>query len=117
MRISKKERQKNAKQFYNMFMNGCNTKTAIVANRMSSSNPHVSRCQFLVVPTFGWGDAIVIAESNLGVEGCFMELFGFIKPELTQKTYFEEGFDKWMKENFQCRITYKDGFVFMIERG
>lgn len=116
MRITKKEREKNAKNFYNMFMNGCNTKAAIVVKRMSSTNPHVSRCQFLVVPSFGWETPVVIAESNLGIEGCFMEFFGFIKPGLRQKTYFEEGFDKWMKENFQCQITYKDGLVFMIER-
>lgn len=116
MRISKKEREKNAKQFYNMFMNGCNTKAAIVAKRINSSNPHVSRCQFLAVPAFGWETPVVIAESNFGIEGCFIELFKFLNPGVEQKTYFEEGFDSWMKENFQCQITYKDGFVFMIER-
>lgn len=44
-----------------------------------------------------------------------MELLGFIIGG-TQKTYFEDGFNDWLEENYRFRITYKDGLVFMLEK-
>lgn len=116
MRVSKKERKENAKSFYQQFMNGYSTKTAIVVNRQDSKNPNIARCQFLAVPgSVASGTPVVIAESVWGVEGCFMELLENIKL-CPQKTYYENGFDDWLKETFGFEITYKDGFVFMLER-
>lgn len=117
MKISKKERERNAKKFYQMFMNGSCCKAAIVVKRTESSNPNISRCQFLTVPgALAYMEKpIVIAESILGIEGCFMELLGFINPSV-QKTYFEDGFNEWLLATYNFEITYKDGLVFMLER-
>lgn len=119
MRISKKERKENAIKFYNMFMNSNCNKAAIVVDRTESkTNPNINRFQFLAVPsTLGFMEKpVVIAESNvLGIEGCFMELLEFIKP-CRQKTYYEEGFNKWLMETYGFEITYRDGFVFMLEK-
>lgn len=54
MRTTMKERKENAKRFYNMFMNSNCKKVAIVVQRMESSNPNISRCQFIAVPTSLW---------------------------------------------------------------
>lgn len=119
MRTTKKERKNNAKQFYAAFMNGCSTKAAIVVKRYdSTTNPNVNRVQFLAVPSgLAYGNPVVIAESNaLGIEGCFIEFIGFIKGGIKQKTYFEDGFNEWLEENVGCRISYKDGLVFMLDR-
>lgn len=118
MRISKKERKENAKRFYNMFMNSNCNKAAIVVERTESkANPNISRCQFLAVPsTLAFMEKpVIIAESILGIEGCFMELLGFIK-NCPQKTYYEDDFNEWIMETYGFEITYKDGFVFMIEK-
>ena len=108
MRISKKQRKENALNFYNAFINGHCDRAAIVVNRTNSNNPNINRCQFLVVPSSlaYMQNPVVIAESVLGVEGCFYELLDFIKP-CSQKTYFEDGFIKykisksnaWIKRN------------------
>lgn len=119
MRSSKKEREQNAKRFYHIFMNSNCNKAAIVVQRSeSTTNPNVNRVQFLAVPsTLGFMEKpVVIAESSAhGIEGCFMELLGFIKGG-TQKTYYEDGFNEWVEENYNFRITYKDGLVFMLEK-
>lgn len=118
MRISKKEREKNARQFYENFVNGFSDKAAIVVRRYdSTTNPNVNRVQFLaVISGTSYGEPNVIAESStLGIEGCFMELFGFLKGG-KQTTYYEDGFNKWMKETYGFEITYKDGLVFMLEK-
>ena len=119
MRISKKERKENAVRFYNMFMNSSCNKAAIVVYRTkSNNNPNINRCQFLAVPsTLAYMEnPVVIAESTThGIEGCFIELLGFIK-RCPQKTYFEDGFDDWLWETFNFGITYKDGFVFLLEK-
>lgn len=119
MRTNKKERRQNARQFYSVFMNGCSTKAAIVVKRNdSTSNPYVNRVQFLAVPSgLAYGNPVVIAESSvLGIEGCFIELIDFIKGGIRQTTYHEDGFNEWFEEVLGCRITYKDGLVFMLER-
>lgn len=119
MRISKKERKENARRFYNMFMNGNCKKVAFVVERTESKvNPNIVKCQFLAVPsTLAFMEnPVIIAESNvLGIEGCFMELLEFIKP-CRQKTFYEDGFNKWLMETYGFEITYKDGLVFMIEK-
>ena len=43
MRITKKERKKNANQFYNMFMNGSCDEAAIVAQKCVSTNPNINK--------------------------------------------------------------------------
>lgn len=117
MRTTKKERRENARRFYNMFMNSNCNKAAIVVNRMESSNPNINRCQFIAVPsTLAFMKApVVIAESVLGIEGCFIEMLNDIKGCI-QKTYYEDGFNEWMKETYGFEITYRDGLVFMLEK-
>ena len=117
MRTTKKERKENAKRFYDMFMNSSCNKAALVVVRTKSSNPNINRCKFLVVPsTLAYmGKPVVIAESILGIEGCFIELLGFIKP-CAQKTYYEDGFNEWLIKNYGFEITYEDGLVFMLEK-
>lgn len=82
-----------------MFMNSSCNKAAIVVKRSESSNPNISRCQFLTVPgTLAYiENPIVIAESAFGIEGCFIELLGFINP-CVQKTYYEDGFNEWLMD-------------------
>lgn len=120
MRISRKERKENAKRFYNMFMNSNCNKAAIVVERTESkTNPNINRCQFLAVTsTLAFMEKpVIIAESNvLGIEGCFMELLDFIKPCKQRKTYYDDGFNNWLMETYGFEITYKDGFVFMLEK-
>ena len=118
MRTNKKERKENAQSFYRMFMNGNCNKTAIVIKRIKSSNPNISKCQFIAVPPSDLAymqKEFVIAESILGISGCFMELLSNIK-KCTQKTYWEDEFNKWLMENYGFEITYKDGLVFMLEK-
>lgn len=118
MRISKKERKENAIRFYNMFMNSnCNKATIVVKRMESKRNPNINRCQFLAVPsTLAFMEKpVIIAESILGIEGCFIELLDFINP-CKQKTYYEDGFNEWLMEAYGFEITYKDGLVFMIEK-
>lgn len=121
MRISKKERKENAVRFYNMFMNSNCNKTAIVVKRTNSSNPNISKCQFLtVLSTLAYMEnPVVIAESTLGIEGCFREFLEFInngyKP-MEQKSYWDNGFNEWLNKIYRFEITYKDGFVFMLEK-
>lgn len=120
MRISKKERKENAKRFYSMFINSNCNKAAIVVKRTESkTNPNINRCQFLAVAsTLAFMEnPVIIAESNvLGIEGCFIELLDFIKPCIQRKTYYEDGFNDWLMETYGFEITYKDGFVFMLEK-
>lgn len=121
MRTSKKERKENALRFYNMFMNSNCNKAAIVVQRSDSSNPNISRCQFLTVPsTLAYMEnPIVIAESTLGIDGCFRELLDFLNngyEPLEKKSYYDDGFNEWLNGIYGFEITYKDGFVFMLER-
>lgn len=119
MRISKKKRKENARRFYNMFMNSNCMKAAIVVNRTESkTNPNINRCRFLAVPsTLAFmKEPVIIAESILGIEGCFMELLDFIKPCKQRKTYYEDGFNEWLMKTYGFEITYKDGLVFMLEK-
>lgn len=118
MGITKKERKKNAEQFYNMFMSECCNKTAIVAQKCVSTNPNINKVQFMAVPSpLSYGTPVIIAESNFGLTGCFAELLKNIHPEIIQeKSYFDDGFNEWLEENYHFRITYKDGFVFFLER-
>lgn len=116
MRTTMKKRKENAKRFYNMFMNSNCKKVAIVVQRMESSNPNISRCQFIAVPTSISSRApVVIAESLLGIEGCFIEMLSDIK-DCLQKSYHEDGFNAWLKKTYGFEITYADGLVFMLER-
>ena len=48
MRITKKERKKNANQFYNMFMNGSCDEAAIVAQKCVSTNPNINKIQQVI---------------------------------------------------------------------
>lgn len=118
MRTSKKERKENAQKFYNMFMNSNCNQAAVVVNRTDGSNPNICRCQFLAVPsTLAFMEKpVVIAESILGIQGCFMELLKNIYRG-PQKTYYEDNFNDWLFKTCGFRIIYKDGLVFMLEKG
>lgn len=116
MRTTKKEREQNARQFYSIFKMGYAKKAPIVVKRMESSNPNISRCRFLAVPSaLGMASPVIIAESVLGIQGCFIEFLGAIKPG-PQVTYYEEGFNDWVKKNFGFEITFDNGLVLMLEK-
>lgn len=118
MRTNKKERKENANKFYNSFINGNCKNAAIVVKRFdSSSNPNINRYQFLAVasPLAFMEKPLVIAESVIGITGCFIELLDNIKPGV-QKMYYDDGFNDWLEKTYNFRITYKDGLVFMLER-
>ena len=105
MRITKKERKKNANQFYNMFMNGSCDEAAIVAQKCVSTNPNINKVQFMAVP------------SSVSYGTPVAELLQNIHPEISQeKSYFDDGFNDWLERNYHFRITYKDGFVFLFSR-
>ena len=98
MRTTKKERKENANKFYNSFIGGNCKNAAIVVKRFdSSSNPNINRCQFwAVVPPL----TLVIAESVIGITGCFIELLENIKniKPGEQKMYYEDGFNDWLEK-------------------
>ena len=115
MRTTKKERQENARKIHYALMQ-CNYKIAVVVNRTDSSNPNVSRCQFLAVnPLSGSNKPIILAESNLGITGCFIEFISSFYDGV-QKDYFEEDFYNWLAKTLHFRITYSDGYIIMLER-
>jgi len=121
MRIAKSERRNNALKFYNVFMHSNCNKAAIVVNKVKSNNPNINRCQFLTVPSSlaYMEEPVVIAESTMGIDGCFKELLGFLNngyEPMEQKSYFDNGFNEWLDGIYGFRITYKDGLVFMLER-
>lgn len=119
MRITKKERKENARKFYNTFMNSNCNQAAIVVEEPNSSNPSICRCRFLAVRSaFAFMEGpLVIAESGLGISGCFMEFLEFIVPGIgTQKSYFDVAFNDWLYKTCKFRITYNDGFVVMFEK-
>lgn len=119
MRTTKKNRKENAVRFYNMFMNGNCNQAAIVVERLKSNISNINKCRFLTVPsTLAFmEEPLVIAESELGMTGCFIEFLDAIKPtKENRKTYFEYGFNDWLEETYKFRITYNDGLVCMLER-
>ena len=102
MRTNKKERKENANKFYNSFINGNCKNAAIVVKRFdSNSNPNINRCQFLAVasPLAFMEKPLVIAESVIGITGCFIELLDNIKPGV-QKMYYDDGFN----DGVECGI-------------
>lgn len=119
MRTSKKERKKNALNFYRTFMNSNCNKAAIVVWRVPSSNPNRNIWRFMAVPsTLAYMEKpVVIAESAFGINGCFTEFLQNVETkECCQKQYFDDGYNDWLEEEYGFRITYKDGLVFMLER-
>lgn len=118
MRTTKKERKDNFMRFYEAFLNGNSRKAAIVIERTDSSNPNIQRCRFWAVPSsLAYHSPVVIAESTFGISGCFIEMLGFIKPEIcAQKTFFEDGFNDWLKRTFHFSISHNDGLVLMLEK-
>ncbi len=114
MRTTKKEREKNAREFYQMFMNGNYCQAAIVVNRIKRST--INRCQFLTVKSSlaYMENPVMIAESIMGISGCFYELLSFLKFSEQQKNYFDDDFNNWLEKNYNFKIIYKDGLVFML---
>ena len=116
MRTTKKERQENSRKIHCALMQGNYNKIAVVVNRIDSSNPNVSRCQFLAVnPLSGSDKPIIFVESNLGITGCFIEFISSFYDGV-QKDYFEEDFHNWLAKTLHIRITYNDGYIIMLER-
>ena len=118
MRISKKARNINAKQFYQRFMSGSNHRFVIVVKRdePSKSNPYIQRTQFWVSAGVQLKPIIIAESSTHGVEGCFIEFFEAILGGVPQKTYFEDDFKGWMTEKTGLMITYTDDQAFIIEK-
>ncbi len=116
MRTTKKEREKNTREFYQIFMNNSCCQAAIVVNRIKGST--VNRCQFLAVKsTLAYMEKpVVIAESTLGISGCFYEFLKFLKSSEIQKDYFDDKFNIWLEKTYNFRIAYRDGLVFMLEK-
>ena len=117
MRISKTEREYNARKFYSAFMNG-NSKNAVVVVKRTESkiNQHICRTQFLAVCSSFKGNLEVISESTVdGVRGCFMELLKFIKP-IEQVTYYDDSFHQWLKKNYHFDFNYYDGSAYIFTK-
>ena len=116
MRTTKQERQSNAKRFFNTFRQYSGNTAAIVIDRKCSSNPNISRCQFMcMLPGYSNSQPVIIAESVDGITGCFMEFISsFHKGK--QKGYYEDGFNAWLADTFGFRISYADGLVIVLER-
>ena len=116
MRTTKKERQKNARKIHYALMHCNYNKIAVVVNRTDSSNPNVSRCQFLAVnPLSSINKPIILAESTSGITGCFIEFISSFYDGV-QKEYFEVDFNNWLAKTLHFRITYDDGYIIMLER-
>lgn len=116
MRTTKNERKENAQRFYQLLISGASNQTAIVINRMQSSNPNINRCQFLSVIGLAMSRPVIIAESTLGINGCFDELLRNINNDIKIIPFYSQGFNEWLKKEFHMDIIYQDGLVFMIER-
>ena len=116
MRISAKERKKNTRQWYQRFINGYDTKIAIVVKRNeSTTNPNINRTQFLSWSSYG--TQVIIAESSTDrIVGCLYELLQNIKKTDNFRSYYENDFNEWLEENYGMYMTYRDGFVLMLER-
>lgn len=118
MRISKKERNINAKNFYVSFMNKKEPRCVIVVQKdePSKNNPYIQRTQFLVSVDEQLKPLVIAESSTHGVEGCFIEFFSAILGGVPQKTYYEPGFKDWVKEKTGLDVTYYDGQAFIIEK-
>lgn len=112
-RTTKKERTENARLFNTMLHDW--KSGAIVVERSDSTNPCISRTRFIACVVYG--TPIVIAESTQGIQGCWMEYFKSIGYEGKQTEYYHDNFHDWIYKEFQYKITYKDGLVFMIACG
>ena len=130
MRISSLERERNAREFYRKYREGDHTKVSVVVNRAIQSEDlaelSVNPCQFVVPYLEGAStEPAVIAESPLGVPGCFQEFIENIcldHPEIQERRQYgepkfgESGFKAWLEQEFQLRISYEDELVFIFER-
>lgn len=112
-RTTKKERQENARQFYQALQE--TGKGAVIIERKApASTPYVTRTQFKAVCSVLNDDPKVIAEdAALGKEGCFYELLNAIK-SIPQTTLFESGFKEFLQEKYGIAIPYDDGTVMMF---
>lgn len=109
-RTTKKERTENARLF-NTMLHGWKS-GAIVVERSNSTNSNLIRTRFKACVVYG--TPIVIAESTEGISGCWMEYFKSIGYKGKQIDYFDGGFKDWICKEFDYKITYKDGMVFML---
>lgn len=111
MRVSKRQRDANARKFYALLGDGNHNKAAILVHRVQNSN----KCQFI---TGFLGLEAVLAESSLGYTECFMEFLSAIKAvkPCETKTMHDEEFLAWLFSNYRLRISYNDGLIMMLER-
>lgn len=120
MKTTKKERNENAKNFYSSFMNSYRSKAAIIVLRKESKNTNIVKTQFLASPstTFSNDNPMIIAESKLGIDGCFMEFLSAInlQPTTDIKSYWESDFEPWIAQNYKFRISYRDKMVLLLEK-
>lgn len=114
MRIDKKQRKYNVKQWYKLLQDSYNNTSAVVIKRCESKNPNIHRVQLLTCNAIGV--PVIIADSIDGLTGCLYELCQNINPVHTVKTYYENGFADWLYENYNLCLSYNDGLVLMFKR-
>ena len=112
-RTTKEERRKNAQIMYAHLMNHPSRESiqAIVISKGKQGSCQFKACVYKdEVPR-------VIAESHhSGEEGCFFELFESLRPNLPQKTMYEDGFKGWVDHQFAIQIEYNDGLVMLFKK-
>ena len=115
-RTTRSERKENAVRFYNG-LKEFKKVSLIVERTESKANPNIQPCRFVsVCSDTGYGVPRVIAASNLGIQGCFVELFSSIGVAAERQTAYQNAkFDEWVMTNFGFSITYNDGLVMIFE--
>ena len=120
MRTTKKERNDNARRFYYAFISSYRSKAAIIVLWKKSKKTNVVKTQFLASPSpiFCNDNPMIIAESKLGIDGCFNEFLSAInlQPASDIKSYSESDFEPWMAQNYKFCISYQDKMVLLLEK-
>lgn len=112
MRTNKSERRANALLFKDLLER--TGSAAIVVERINSSNPHAAHCRF--VTTLDNGLQVVIAESVIGIEGCFFELLRAVGFKGRQTFYAEDYFRDWLAKTIGWEIAFNNEHVIMLTR-
>ena len=117
-RTKKSDRQKNARQFYQTLKDGYATRAVVVVEKRDpTSNSNLSRTRFWAVTGNTIGSPDIIAESSiLGKEGCWAEFTEAVLGKKAPMGYYDNGFKEWLSKNLGLRITYDDGFAYILEK-
>ena len=119
MRITKKERNQNARRVYSSLQN--HNKAIITTVRGSSTtNSHVNRVQIIGVSDLG--EQVIIGET--ATEGrmyAFLEFLKAIKPvtisytKINEILYDRAKLNNWLNKEYGFRITFDDQVSMMLE--